>query len=251
MDQSPVSPNSKKPFSFPIRKRDYKGKRVVSSPQLVYHNESKFSLFKDNNDKKDNTDPKTNEEHDGRNNCWSFQEYGNQKFQISIPEETVNTNFNWTHLKVFRENVESEYVLHHFLMLSARELKLVIEKIPEMIKEALLFEPTVGTAKLVIDETVFQPTDVEEKGKFDVFWEVSETARRKVCVTRIFFQDDPNRYRCYFTIKLFTRGTEKDNFRRKCFPSVRIGEMEKLHRMSDEISSVLNKNKNQKRSQSA
>ena len=249
MDQSSVSPNSKKPFSFPIRKRHYKGKPVVPSPQLEYHNESMFSLFKDNNDKKDNTDQKPNEEHDGRNNCWCFQEYGNRKFQISIPEETVNTNSNWTHLKVFRKNVESEYILHQFLMLSARELKLVIEKIPEMIKEALLFEPTVGTAKLVIDETVFQPTDVEEKAKFDVFWEVSETARRKVCVTRIFFQDDPNR--CYFTIKLFTRGTEKDSFRRKCFLSVRIGEMEKLHRMSDEIISVLNKVKNQKRSQSA
>ena len=118
-----------------------------------------------------------------------------------------------------------------------------------MIKEALLFEPTVGNAKLVIDETVFQPTDVEEKTKFDVFWEVNETARRKVCVTRIFFQDDQNR--CYFTIKLFTRGTEKERFRWKCFHSVTIGEMEKLHRMSDEIISVLNKVKNQKRSQSA
>ena len=38
-----------------------------------------------------------------------------------------------------------------------------------MIKE-LLLEPTVGIAKMVIDETVFQPTDVEEKTKFDVFW---------------------------------------------------------------------------------
>ena len=249
MDQSSVSPNSKKPFSFPIRKRDYKGKPVVPSTQLEYYNASMFSLFKDNNDKKENTDPKPNEKHDGRNNCWSFQEYGNRKFQIIIPEETVNTYSNWTHLKVFHENVESEYVLHQFLMLWARELKLVIEKIPEMIKEALLFEPTVGTAKLVIDETVFQSTDVEEKAKFDVFWGVSETARRKVRVTRIFFQDDPNR--CYFTIKLFTRGTEKDNFRRKCFLSVRIGEMEKLHRMRDEVISVLNKVKNQKRSQSA
>ena len=190
MDQSSVSPNSKKQFSFPIHKRNYKGKPVVPSPQLDYHNESMFSLFKDINDKQDNTDSNSNEEHDGRNNCWSFQEYGNRKFQISIPEETINTNSNWTHLKVFRENVESDYVLHQFLMLSVRELKLVIEKIPEMIKEALLFEPTTGTAKLVIDETVFQPTDVAEKAKFDVFWEVSESARRKVCVTRIFFQDD-------------------------------------------------------------
>ena len=248
MDQSSVSPNSKKQFSFPIRKRNYKGKPVVPSPQFDYHNESMFSLFKEMNDKKDNTDSKPNEEHDGRNNCWSFQEYGNRKFQISIPEETIHTNSNWTHLKYFAKMWKVN-VLHQFLMLSARELKLVIEKIPEMIKEALLFEPTVGTAKLVIDETVFQPTDVEEKAKFDVFWEVSETARRKVCVTRIFFQDDTNR--CYFTIKLFTRGTEKDSFRRKCFLSVRTGEMEKIHRMSDEIISVLNKVKNQKRSQSA
>ena len=147
-----------------------------------------FSLFKNINDKKDNTDSKPNEEHDGRNNCWSFQEYGNRKFQISIPEETINTNSDWTHLKVFRENVENEYV--QFLMLSPRELTLVIEKIPEMIKEELLFEPTVGSAKLVIDETVFQPTDVEEKTKFDVFWEVSETARRKVCVTRMMIRID-------------------------------------------------------------
>ena len=87
------------------------------------------------------------------------------------------------------------------------------------------------------------------KKQNSMFWDVSETARRKVCVTSIFFQDDPNR--CYFTIKLFTRGTEKDSFRRKCFLLVRIWEMEKLHRMSDEMISVLNKVKNQKRSQSA
>ena len=84
-------------------------------------------------------------------------------------------------------------------MLSAKELKLVIEKIPEMIKEALLFEPTVGNAKLVIDKTLFQQTDVNKircvLG--------DETARRKVCVTRIFYQDDSNR--CYFTIKLSKR----------------------------------------------
>ena len=121
-----------------------------------------FSLFKDTKNKKDNIDSKPNEELDGRNNCWSFQEYGNLKFQISIPQETINTNSNWTHLEVFCEKVESEYVLHQFLMLSARELKLVIEKIPEMIKEALLFEPTIGNAKPVIDETLFQQTDVNK-----------------------------------------------------------------------------------------
>ena len=118
-----------------------------------------------------------------------------------------------------------------------------------MLKEALEFEPTEVTAKLVTDETYFQPIDVEEKMKLDVFWEVSETARQKVRVTRTFYQDDLNR--CYFTIKLFTRGTEKDSFRRNCLLSVRIGELQKLHRMSDEIISVLNKVKNQTKSQSA
>ena len=61
-------------------------------------------------------------------------------------------------------------------MLSVWELKIFIQNLPEMLKEALQFEPTEVTAKLVIDETLLQPTDVEEKAKFDVFWELSETA---------------------------------------------------------------------------
>ena len=48
---------------------------------------------------------------------------------------------------VFRENEENELVLHQFLMMSVWELKLVNEKIPEMLKDALLFEPTEGIAK--------------------------------------------------------------------------------------------------------
>ena len=48
-------------------------------------------------------------------------------------------------------------------MLSARELKHVIEKIPEMVKKPLLFKPNAGNSKLLIDETLFQPTDVGKK----------------------------------------------------------------------------------------
>ena len=249
MDQSSVSADSKKPYAFPFRKRNHKGRPVIPSSQFDYHNESMYSLFNDINVKVGDTVSKPNEDHQGNNNLWSFQEYSNRKFRISIPEETINTSSNWSHLKVFRENVEGEFVLHQFLMLSVWELKIFIQKLPEMLKEALQFEPTEVTAKFVIDETLFQPSDVEEKAKFDVLWELSETARQKVCVTRTFFQDDPNR--CYFTIKLFTRGTEKDSFRRKCFLSVRIGELQKLHRMSKENISVLNKFKNQTKSQSA
>ena len=199
--------------------------------------------------KVEDTESKPNEDRQGNSNCRKFQEYSNRKFRISIQEETINTSSNWTHLKVFRENVESEFVLHQFLKLSVWEYKIFIQKLPEMIKEALQFEPTEVTAKLVIDESFFQPTDVEENTKFDVFWELSETARRKVCVTRTFYQENPNR--CYFTMKLSTQGTEKDSFRMKCFLPVRIGELQKLHRMSNEIISVLNKVKNQTKSQSA
>ena len=80
MSQSSVSPNSKKQFSLPIRKRNFEGKPVDPSPQLDYHNESLFSLFKETDDKKDNTDSKPNKNHDGRYNCSSLQEYGNRKF---------------------------------------------------------------------------------------------------------------------------------------------------------------------------
>ena len=45
---------------------------------------------------------------------------------------------------------------------------------------------------MVMDITLFQPTDVEEKAKFDVFWEVSETARRKVCMSTKFSLDVTN-----------------------------------------------------------
>ena len=38
-----------------------------------------------------------------------------------------------------------------------------------MLKEALQFDPIEITAKFEIDETLFQPTHVEEKAKFDVF----------------------------------------------------------------------------------
>ena len=152
--------------------------------------------------KVEDAESKPNEDHPGNNNLWTFQEYSNRKFRIRIPEEVLNTSSNWTHSKVFRKNIEGKIVLHQFLMLSVWELKIFIQKLPELLKEALQFEPTEVTAKLVTDETLLQPTDVEEKAKFDVLREVIETARQIVCVTRTFYQDDLNR--CYFTIKLFT-----------------------------------------------
>ena len=79
MEQNSASPNLKQPSTFTIRKVNHKAKPVLPSPQFDYHIESIFSLFKDINDKKDNTEWKPNEEHDGRNNCVPFQENGNRK----------------------------------------------------------------------------------------------------------------------------------------------------------------------------
>ena len=126
---------------------------VIPASQFDYHNESRYSLHNDINVKVEDTESKPNEDRQGNNNLWSFQEYSNRKFQISIPEETINTSSNWTHLKVFRENVEGEFVLHQFLMLSVWELKIFIQKLHEMLKEALQFEPSEVNAKLMIDET--------------------------------------------------------------------------------------------------
>ena len=137
MDQSSVSAESKKLYAFPFRKRNHKGKPVIPSSQFDYHNESIYSLYNDINVKVEDTESKPNEDRQGNNNLWSFQEYSNRKFQFSIPEETINTSSNWSHLKVFRETVEGEFVLHQFLMLSVWELKIFIQKLPEMLKEAL------------------------------------------------------------------------------------------------------------------
>ena len=129
MDQSSVSADSKKPYAFPFRKRNHKGNSVIPSSQFDYHNESIYSLYNDINVKVEDTESKPNEDRQGNTNFLSFQEYSNRKFQINIPEETINTSSNWTQLKVFRENVEGEFVLHQFLMLSVWEFKIFFSKI--------------------------------------------------------------------------------------------------------------------------
>ena len=92
----------------------------------------------------------------------------------------------------------------------------------------LQFELKKIPAKLVIDKTWRKKLMWrKKKTKLDVFWELSETVRRKMCVTRTFFHNDLNQ--SYFTIKLFTPDTEKEIFYRKSFLSLRIGELKRPH----------------------
>ena len=74
MDQSSVSAVSKKPYAFPFRKRNHKGKPVIPSSQFDYHNDSVYSLFTDTNVKVQDTESKLNEDYEGNSNCWNFQE---------------------------------------------------------------------------------------------------------------------------------------------------------------------------------
>ena len=71
----------------------------------------------------------------------------------------------------------------------------------------------------------FQPTDMEENSVFDVFWERSETAQI-VC--------KPNW--CFFTVMLFNEGLTKKLS--KTVFSVRIGDLQKLHWMTNEVISA-------------
>ena len=112
---------------------------------------------------------------------------------------------------VFRENEENELVLHQFLMMSVWELKLVNEKIPEMLKDALLFEPTEGIAKR-LRKLCSNPLMWSKKNSMcSGNW--LRTLHQN-CVIRTRFQNDQNP--CYFTIKLFARGTIKTDLG-KCF----------------------------------
>ena len=163
MDQSLVSAGIKKPYAFAFHKRSHKGKPVIPSSKFDYPEDSINSLFTRINVRVEDKESKPNEDHQRHNSRWSFKEYSNRRFRISIPEETINTGSNWTQLKVFRENVEVGFVLHQSLALSVCELKPFIQKLPEIFKKSLQIEPTEVTAKLLIDETLFQPNAVEEK----------------------------------------------------------------------------------------
>ena len=86
-------------------------------------------LHNEINVKVENIESEPNEDREGNNNCWTFQKYSSRKFRIRIIYETITTRSNWTHLKVFRENVN--LICNQFLMLSVGKLKLVIEKLPK------------------------------------------------------------------------------------------------------------------------
>ena len=68
MDQSSVSADSKKPYAFPFRKRNHKGKPVNPSSQFDYHNESIYSLYNDINVKVEDTESNPDEDRQGNNN---------------------------------------------------------------------------------------------------------------------------------------------------------------------------------------
>ena len=98
-------------------------------------------------------------------------------------------------MKSFCENAENEFALYQFLMLSVCEVKLFIEKTPEILKEAL---DSVNWRQAVqiwwLTRTLFQPTDMEEKSMFGWYFQGSQwDCSTKSMSDRNISYGDPNR----------------------------------------------------------
>ena len=104
MEQSSVSSDRNKPYVFLSRKRNHQGKPVIPSSQFDCHNGIMKSIFTHINAKIENTVSKPNEDRQGNNSLWTFHDYSNQKFRISIEEVTVNRGSKRTNLNVFPKN---------------------------------------------------------------------------------------------------------------------------------------------------
>ena len=82
------------------------------------------------------------------------------------------------------------------------------------------------------------PNTMEDRATCDKFWELCETARRKVCAPLTAY-DRGNFYRSYIQLKLFTRSGVADSFIRRGNVNIRVEEIEKLLKFHVEIMEIL------------
>ena len=102
-EQKSVTENNK-PYVFLSRKRNHQGKPVILFSQFDCHNEIIKSIFSHINAKIENSVSKPSEDRQGNNSLWTFHDYTNQIFRISIEEENVNRGSKRTNLNVFPKN---------------------------------------------------------------------------------------------------------------------------------------------------
>ena len=169
---------------------------------------------------------------------WDFISCSSRVVRISIPklEEQTQIPSNWIHLKLYRR-VTDELSLHQILLLSANEVRKLLPQLPSILHDAedYFFDKLdrASNAQDPVQEFTSRCPTEDEK-IVDRMWDVSESPRRKVCVSCIYY-DRSDYSRTYFNIRLYTRAAPIDNFDRKGVLSVRLSELQKINDESVKI----------------
>jgi len=149
-------------------------------------------------------------------------------------------------VKIFKENM-GQMKFHQLIILSIWEMRRVLSSLDEVLGEAKrwflnFLESQVSLKREEMDTRQFQlvnyPTPLEDRESCDKFWELCETARRKVCASLTAY-DRGNFNRSYIQLKLFTRSGVADSFIRRGVVNIRVGEIEKLLKAHVEIMEIL------------
>ena len=181
--------------------------------------------------------------------CWDFSCVPERVLRISLPNVEVSGNAptNWVHVKIFKENM-GQMKFHQLIILSIWEMRRVLSSLDEVLGEAKkwflnflesqesLKREEMGTTRQF--QLANYPTPLEDRESCDKFWELCETARRKVCASLTAY-DRGNFNRSYIQLKLFTRSGFADNFTRRGVVNIRVGEIEKLLESHVEIMEIL------------
>ena len=181
--------------------------------------------------------------------CWDFSCVPERVLRISLPNVEVSGNAptNWVHVKIFKENM-GQMKFHQLIILSIWEMRRVLSSLDEVLGEAKrwflnVLESQESLKREEMGSTrEFQfanhPNPVEDRATCDKFWELCETARRKVCASLTAY-DRGNFYRSYIQLKLFTRSGVADKLTRRGIVDIRVGEIEKLLKSHVEIMEIL------------
>ena len=180
---------------------------------------------------------------------WDFSCVPERVLRISLPNVEVsgNTPTNWVHVKLFKENM-GQMKFRQLIILSIWEMRRVLSSLDEVRGEAMkCFLNVVESYEFLKREgrgttREFQfanyPNNLEDRAICVKFWDLCETARRKVCwsvsayVGGIF-------YRSYIQLRLFKWSGVAHSFQRRRIVNIIVGEIEKLLKTHMEIMEIL------------
>ena len=150
-------------------------------------------------------------------------------------------------MEIFKENM-GQMKFHQLIIVSIWEKRRIISFLAEVLGKAKrwflnVLESQESLKREEMSTTrEFQfanyPNPLEDRATCDKFWEICETARRKVCASLTAY-DRGNFYRSYIPLKLFTRSGVADSFTRRGNVKIRVGKIEKLLKCHVEIMEIL------------